>query len=80
MPKLKVLGGEDLFKIFSTHGFEKISQKGSHVKMRRMGLDSKETLTIPMHTEIDKGLLRQIFIQASRYISENDLRKYFYSE
>jgi predicted RNA binding protein YcfA (HicA-like mRNA interferase family) len=78
MPKLKVLGGKDLLKIFATYGFEKIDQHGSHVKIRREGLDGKETLTIPMHSEIDRGLLKQIFIQASRYISEDNLRKHFY--
>ncbi len=79
MPKLKVLGGKDLVKIFAALGFEKIDQHGSHAKMRRMGVDGKETLTIPMHDEIDRGLLKQIFVQASRYVSPNDLRKHFFN-
>jgi predicted RNA binding protein YcfA (HicA-like mRNA interferase family) len=78
MPKLKVFGGKELLKIFAKYGFEKIDQHGSHVKIRRDGPDGKETLTIPMHSEIDRGLLKQIFIQASRYISEQNLRKDFY--
>lgn len=44
-----------------------------------MGPDGKETLTIPMHAEIDRGLLKQILVQASRYIPENDLRNHFYN-
>ena len=79
MPKLRVLGGKDIVKIFALYGFEKIDQKGSHIKLRRMGTDGKETLTIPMHDEIDRGLLKQIFVQASRYIAENDLRKHFFT-
>ena len=79
MPKLRVLGGKNLLKIFAKYGFEKIDQRGSHVKIRRIGLNGKETLTIPMHTEIDKGLLKQIFTQSSQYISENDLRADFYN-
>lgn len=79
MPKLRVLGGRDLIKIFAKYGFEKADQHGSHVKLRRIGPDGKETLTIPMHTEIDLGLLKQIFVQASRYIPEDDLRVYFYN-
>ena len=79
MPKLKVLGGKDLLKIFARYGFEKIDQSGSHVKIRRTGTDGKETLTIPMHVEIDRGLLKQILIQASRYISESNLRTDFYN-
>ena len=78
MPKLKVLSGKDLLKIFAKYGFEKVDQNGSHVKIRRIGPDGKETLTIPMHNEIDKGLLKQILVQSSRYISENDLRTDFY--
>lgn len=77
MSKLKILGGKNLLKIFSVYGFEKIGQNGSYVKIRRIGLHGKETLTIPMHTEIDKGLLKQIFLQAPNYIPENDLRKDF---
>lgn len=79
MPKLKVLGGKNLIKIFAKYGFEKIDQRGSHVKIRRIGPDGKETLTIPMHAEIDKGLLKQILVQASRYIPENDLRTHFFN-
>jgi predicted RNA binding protein YcfA (HicA-like mRNA interferase family) len=60
MPKLKVLGGKELIKIFTEYGFEKIDQRGSHVKIRRIGPDGRETLTIPMHSEIEKGLLKQI--------------------
>ncbi len=78
MPKLKVLSGKDLLKIFIGYGFEKVDQHGSHVKMRRMMPHGKETLTIPLHTEIDRGLLKQIFVQASRYIPENDLRVHFF--
>jgi predicted RNA binding protein YcfA (HicA-like mRNA interferase family) len=78
MPRLKVLSGKDVVKIFNQYGFEKIDQHGSHVKLRRAGPDGNETLTIPMHAEIDKGLLKQILVQASRYISSDDLRFHFY--
>ena len=79
MPRLRVLGGKDLIKIFVSFGFEKIDQNGSHVKIRRMMDGNTQTLTIPMHYEIDKGLLKQIFIQSSQYISEKELRPLFYS-
>ena len=78
MPKMKVLGGEEIIKLFHSFGFEEIGQKGSHVKIRRMVSGTKQTLTVPMHKEIDKGLLKQIFIQASQYVSEEELRAYFY--
>ena len=48
MPKLKVLSGGDVIKIFSRFGFRIISQRGSHVKLRRVLPDeTKQTLTIP---------------------------------
>lgn len=80
MSKLKVLGGKELIKIFSIFGFEEIEQNGSHVKIRRIINGGKQTLTIPLHKEIDKGLLKQIFMQASQYISENELRDKFYTK
>jgi len=79
MPKLRVLGGKELLKVFSTFGFEEIDQRGSHVKIRRILDGSRQTLTVPMHKEIDKGLLKQIFVQASQYISEEELKLLFYS-
>lgn len=80
MPKLKVLGGKDLVKIFSAYGFREIGQSGSHLKVRRVGLNGKETLTIPIHSEIDRGLLKKIFNQSSAYIPESELRPRFYTK
>lgn len=79
MSRMKVLGGKDLLKILSTFGFEEIDQRGSHIKVRRFVGKEKQTLTIPVHKEIDKGLLKQIFIQASQYVSEEDLKPLFYN-
>jgi predicted RNA binding protein YcfA (HicA-like mRNA interferase family) len=79
MPKLRVLGGKELLKIFSRYGFERVDQNGSHVKIQRVHMGLRQTLTVPMHKEIDKGLLKQILIQSSQYISEEELRKYFYT-
>ena len=81
MPKLKILSGEDVLKIFESFGFIIIGQRGSHMKLKRIisnGL--KQTLTIPRHSELDKGTIKAIYNQALRYITEGDLRKYFYSE
>jgi len=80
MPKLKVLSGEALIKIFESFGFFVFRQRGSHIKLRRDSLDGKQILTVPLHQEIDRGTLREIFHQARRYISETDLRRHFYTE
>jgi predicted RNA binding protein YcfA (HicA-like mRNA interferase family) len=80
MPKLKVLSGKNVVKIFGLFGFEVISQKGSHMKLHRRldGLD--QTLTVPNHTELAKGTLKEILNHATKYISEEKLRSYFYTK
>jgi predicted RNA binding protein YcfA (HicA-like mRNA interferase family) len=81
MPKLKVLSGTDIIKIFSKFGFEVVSQKGSHIKIIRFLPDgTKQILTIPNHSELDKGTIKAIYRQALRYISESDLKPHFYLE
>ena len=79
MPKLRVLSGKEVIKILSKFGFEVVSQKGSHVKLRRVLSDgTKRTLTVPLHEELDRGTLKAIIRQASRYIPEEELKRYFY--
>jgi predicted RNA binding protein YcfA (HicA-like mRNA interferase family) len=80
MPKLKILFGKEVVRIFEKVGFAVIVQKGSHVKLRRIRNNEKQTLTIPNHDEIDKGTLKAIFNQALRYVAENELREHFYSD
>ncbi|OGE80440.1 MAG: hypothetical protein A2660_03130 [Candidatus Doudnabacteria bacterium RIFCSPHIGHO2_01_FULL_45_18] len=79
MPKLKTLSGTDVIKILSSLGFNVTNQKGSHVKLSRISNNGlREILTVPNHKELDKGTLKAIFRQASRYIPENELYKHFY--
>ncbi|HAB53283.1 MAG: hypothetical protein A2315_14660 [Ignavibacteria bacterium RIFOXYB2_FULL_35_12] len=80
MPKLKVLSGNDLIKIFNQFGFAVQSQKGSHVKLSRVTSNRKHVLVIPNHKEIDIGTLKAIYRQANKYISEKELFPYFYNE
>ena len=81
MPKLKTLSGGDVVKIFSLFGFEIEAQRGSHVKLRRfLPGGARQTLTIPLHDEMDKGTLKAIYRQALRYLTEDQLRPRFYSD
>jgi len=81
MPRLKVLSGREVVKIFAKFGFKVVSQRGSHVKLRRVLPDgTKQTLTVPLHDELDKGTLKAIIRQASRFIPEDELKPYFYYE
>ncbi len=80
-PKLKRLSGSDVVVIMRTFDFKIYSQRGSHVKLRRFSVErEKQTLTIPLHAELDAGTLRAIIRQATRYIPEAELRSRFYSD
>ncbi len=80
MPKLRLLSGEEVVRILGEFDFVIASQRGSHVKLRRNGIDGeKQTLIVPRHKELDRGTLAGIHKQASRYIPETDLRDKFYA-
>jgi predicted RNA binding protein YcfA (HicA-like mRNA interferase family) len=53
-------------------------QKGSHVNLVRIISDKKQTVTIPNHTELDRGTLNSIYKKLKQYIDESDLREYFF--
>jgi predicted RNA binding protein YcfA (HicA-like mRNA interferase family) len=81
MPKLKKLTGPEAMSALGQFGFTVISQRGSHIKMRRINQASeKETLTIPNHRQLDTGTCRAILRQASKYISSDELRPFFYTD
>lgn len=79
MPKLRVLSGKKLVKIFEGFDFVSASQKGSHIKMHRFCGEATQTLVIPNHTSISKGTLKEIYNQALQYISEKEIKSFFYT-
>ncbi len=58
--KYPVLKPNDVIRKLVSAGFEFVSQKGSHRKYS----DGIHVVIIPMHSEIAKGTLRSILIQA----------------
>lgn len=78
--KLRRLSGAEVVKIFEALGFEGISQRGDHIKLRRIKDGAKQTLVVPLHRELDKGTLQVIYRQALAYIDESSLRPRFYSD
>lgn len=81
MPKLRRLSGAEVVRIFGQFGFVIHSQRSSHIKLRRITASGeKQTLTIPNHAELDTGTVRGILRQATRYIPEDQLREFFYTE
>ncbi len=80
MPKLRTLGSSEIIKAMESFGFVVVSQRGSHIKMSRQTLLQKQVLTIPNNKELPKGTLKAVFNQASRFVSGEDLQKFFYTE
>ncbi|MGH7773203.1 MAG: type II toxin-antitoxin system HicA family toxin [Candidatus Binatia bacterium] len=78
MPKLRRLSGREVVTILGRFGFTVVSQRGSHMKLQRIVAGSKQTLTVPAHSELDPGTLRAIIRQATRFIPEQDLHPHFY--
>lgn len=79
MSKPKTLSGGDIVRIFGTFGFEVASQRGSHIKLRRiLSSGAKQTLTIPNHRELDRGTVMGIYRQALRYLNADELTPHFF--
>ena len=68
-PKLPVMRAEELIKLLEHQGFRKVSQKGSHLKMKS---ETGATIIIPVHSgkNIKPGLLLSILNKVGVDISE----------
>lgn len=64
MAELPVISGEETIKLLSSLGFKKVSQKGSHVKLRGIRHGKKRTVIVPLHKELAPGTLSSILKQA----------------
>jgi predicted RNA binding protein YcfA (HicA-like mRNA interferase family) len=79
MSKPRRLSGDDVVRVLSNFGFSIHSQRGSHIKLRRVREGGvRETLTIPRHRELDAGTIRAIARQAAKYIPESELFIHFF--
>jgi predicted RNA binding protein YcfA (HicA-like mRNA interferase family) len=80
-PRLRRLSSRDVLRALRVFGFEVVSTRGSHAKLRRTVADGRrETLTVPVHRQLAPGTLRAIFRQACRFIPETDLRSHFFRD
>jgi predicted RNA binding protein YcfA (HicA-like mRNA interferase family) len=80
MPKLRRLSGREVISVFERFGFSMVGQRGSHAKLRRIAAGATQTLTVPVHAELDAGTIRAIIRQASRFVPEEELRPHFYHQ
>lgn len=60
MPKLPQISGKELVKVFEKEGWEKIGQKGSHIKLVKIFAVGKSTIIVPNHKIIKKGTFSRI--------------------
>lgn len=68
MPKL--YSAKETIKALKRAGFSKVSQKGSHIKMRGIWRGKLQTVIIPNHKQIAFGTFQSILNQASMTIEE----------
>jgi predicted RNA binding protein YcfA (HicA-like mRNA interferase family) len=58
-----------------------VATRGSLAKLRRVTDEhATQTLTMPLHKELDLGTIRAIYRQAARFIPEAELRTSFYGD
>lgn len=80
-PRLRRLSARDVLAALKTFGFEVVATRGSHAKLRRVTEDDQtQTLTLPLHKDLDLGTIRAIYRQATRFIPETELRTWFYGD
>lgn len=74
MPKLKILSGAELCRLFELNGFVNVRQRGSHRVMQKKTEGGTVTVPLPMHGEIKIGtllsIIRQSGIARSHFESE----------
>lgn len=71
MTQLPVVSGAQIVRALTRAGFERVSQRGSHVKLRDT---AGHTVIVPVHRELARGTLASILRQADLDAAElNDL-------
>lgn len=63
-PKLPVVSGQDLIRALEKTGYRSTRQKGSHVRLRDEGNPGRKPVSVPLHKELKRGLLRKILRDA----------------
>ena len=68
MPKLPVLSGKQVVRIFESFGWQVARQRGSHIVMVKD--EHLASLSIPDHKEVAKGTLRSLIRSANLTVDE----------
>lgn len=79
--KLRTLSGKEIIKFLEKNGFVVCSTHGSHTKLKRIVNENTQTLITPLHNEIAKGTLRDIYNQILEYMPESsELKSFFFTD
>ena len=70
MVKLPLLSAHKVIKALTKVGFQQVSQKGSHIKLKRKEGDRTWIVIVPNFNEIPTGTLRSIIRQSGLDIDE----------
>lgn len=54
---LPLISGAECIAVLAKIGYVKVAQKGSHVRLSCAG---RAPVTVPLHSELDRGTLRRI--------------------
>lgn len=65
-PRLPVVSGRETLRALEKAGYAEISQRGSHIKLRR----GNRTVIVPLHRELAPGTLRSVLRQADLTVEQ----------
>ena len=60
-----VVSGKHLIKAMNKLGYDVVSQRGSHVKLKKVTVAGTHSITVPQHDEVAKGTLTDILNKVS---------------
>lgn len=73
MPKsFRSVSGKEMVKILEKVGFLKVSQKGSHLKLKRITKTETTIIIVPNHKELTSGTFKNIIRTANLSLEDFD--------
>jgi len=66
----KLFSSKQVIKVLQKHGFALVSQRGSHMKFKKMGIEVRTTIVLDNKKEIPRGTFKSTLRQSG--LEEND--------
>jgi predicted RNA binding protein YcfA (HicA-like mRNA interferase family) len=67
--RLPVVSGDAAIRVFESIGYERTRTRGSHCRLRHPNAERKP-LSVPLHAELDRGLLRALIRDAGLSVEQ----------